>query len=187
MRYLLKEDELKYNSIIEWVKDNWDKRTPDFTKGTQKFLIQYSMRDLEHDLMVAKLQGRGLTELKLIELKANNKPEFVVPKITISNDLNKGYKTAFGDAYSANKEFLDVWADKLLFDKLKGLASNYLRGLGYSDDRNFYEDNGSVMYGQREINKYDAHLLGDIVSGTFVMSSNDYDSVLINFKNVTVL
>jgi hypothetical protein len=39
-----------------------------------------------------------------------------------------------------------------------------------------------VYYGIRDVNKDDAHLLGGIVGGTFLLSSIEYNKVLTQIK-----
>ena len=183
MRYLLKQDQEKFNLVQKWVIENWDKKTPDLTSKKQKFTIKYSTRDMEVEIIKSKLIGKDKTELDIIKSIANSKDEFIVYEPSITNEINNNeYKTYYGDVYSVNKDFLDKYAEIKYFEKLENLTSKYLNSLGYHDTRNFYEKNGAIYYGIRERNKYDAHLIGDIVSGTFVMSSKDYDNVLANLK-----
>lgn len=183
MRFLLKDDVLKYNLVNAWVNENWNKRLPDNTKPVKNFYIVYNIKDVMAEVLMCKLRGVDITEYDIIYQKANSKPDFVVPDIILNNSKKDGYNTANGLAYVANKEFLDNYNIKLCYEKLIGLAMSYLNTLGYADSRNFYEESGNVMYGHRERNRYDAHLLGDIVSGEFVMSSNNYDNILLDFKN----
>lgn len=186
MRCLLIEDLEKYNSLEIWMKKNWDNRSPDLTKEKQKFVIDYCIKDLDFAIISYKIQGKNITDIDIIKSMINSRGEYVVSEIKIIKE-NNDYKTYSGYAYPPNDEFMIKYNELKYFDNLKLLALTYLDSLGYYDKRNFYEENGNIYYGIREKNKYDAHLLGDIISGEFVMSSKDYDSVLINFKNKTYL
>ena len=181
MRLLLKEDQETFNSINKYIGDNWDKRTPDLTKHKTHFYIKYCVRDLENKLLMEQLRGSGMTEYDYIMQSANSKPEYVVPNVTIKNEVINDYKEAYGDVYCANKEFIDKYEEQKYYIKLSNLAAEYLKPFG-SDSRNFYEYNNAIYYGHRERNKFDAYLIGDIVGGTFIMSSSDYDNVLRNLK-----
>ena len=182
MRYLLEEDNLEYNSLKKYLSENWNNRPIDTTKPSKQFYFQYSIDIIERELLKYKLKGINKTETDIILGWANEDPEYVADErfITVENDK---FSVAQGTVYHVGGEFAENLNKVKHFEKLINLAIEYLKlEFSLTDVRNLYESDNGVYYGIRDVNKDDAHLLGGIVGGTFLLSSIEYNKVLTQIK-----
>jgi hypothetical protein len=189
MRYLLKKDQVKYISLNNWIRENWGKRKPDLTQGKQMFCATYDMRDMDGVLYYHRSRGGEATIEDVFKGMANERPEFVVSEITIeANEKDKMY-TAKGVLHPTSNDFMSKWNKKAHYDMLIARAesymTNFMRDKGYHDSRNLYEGKEGIYYGTRGRNEDNPRLLGDIVSGTLIMSHEEYETILTDFANTT--
>ena len=182
MRYLLEQDNIEYNSLKKFISENWNNRPIDTTKPSKRFYFQYTKDRVERDLLKYKLKGINKTETDIILGWANEDPEYIADKrfITVENDK---FSVAQGTVYHVGGEFAENLNKVKHFEKLINLAIEYLKlEFSLTDVRNLYESDNGVYYGIRDVNKDDAHLLGGIVGGTFLLSSIEYNKVLTQIK-----
>ena len=182
MRYLLEQDNLEYNSLKKFISENWNNRPIDTTKPSKQFYFQYTKDRVERDLLKYKLKGINKTETHIILEWANEDPEYIADESFITVESDK-FSVAQGTVYHVGGEFAENLNKLKHFEKLINLAIEYFKSeFSLTDIRNLYESDNGIYYGTRDVNKDDANLLGSIVGGTFLLSSDEYNKVLIEIK-----
>lgn len=182
MRYLLEEDNLEYNSLKKYISENWNNRPIDTNKPIKRFYFQYTKDRVERELLKYKLKGINKKETDIILGWANEDPEYIADERFITVESDK-FIVAQGTVYSVGGEFAENLNKVKHFEKLINLAIEYLKlEFSLTDVRNLYESDNGVYYGIRNVNKENASLLGDIVGGTFLLSSIEYNKKLAEIK-----
>lgn len=185
MRYLLEKDESTFKRLHN-LKDNYfDYRKPNELIDKIQAQIQFHVRDLTYDVQAFNMMSEEKIDItKYIELKIRKQRDDLILNTfyTKMSPDNNYYQVRALYNY-ASPTYLKVLNSIQYFDKLKLKAHTWLFPLAKMDVRNLVIRDGYLMLGKRGKNKEDAHWLGDFISYAKLMTIEQYDEQLKNFKN----
>lgn len=168
MKYLLDKDQNEFRDVIAYIELNKDNRKADKTKEPLRLDAMFCKHDLDIDLTVVKMNDNKITIEKLIEYNLKYHDLKFVPEIKKIELQDENYRVV-ATAYYSEPDFLTYLEKHEYFEKLNWYSRKYILNILQLDDRDIEIFNGSVYRVFRGVNKYDAHLIGDIISKYIVM------------------
>jgi hypothetical protein len=182
MRFLLKEDEKIQKKLMYLAINYSDYRRKDISKGITKAQVMYEKRDLDMEIFSKSIKGQQINFYEYLERKLNKlNPKYVLDSYVIDEKLVEHQYKISAKFYHASPTYLMI-VDKLkYYDELIVEAKKYLRQNITYDIRNVVEKDGFVMIGKRGRNKCSPNLLGEFIGFKKVMTSEEYDNILMKF------
>jgi hypothetical protein len=172
MKYLLENDKIEFQNVLNYIDENKENRKADKEREPLRLYALFCKRDLDVDLTIAQMNDKEMTIEKYIEysLKYHDlKFVYEVQKIELQDESYKVVATA----YYSEPEFLSYLEKQEYFEKLNWFGRKYILNILRVDDRDIQISNDGVYRVTRGVNQYDAHLIGDVISRRLVMSKSE--------------
>lgn len=168
MKYLLENDKIEFQNVLNYINENKDKRKADKQREPLRLNAMFCKHDLDIDLEIFNMNNKKMTIEKYIEYSLKYHDLAFVPKVRKIELQNENYKVV-ATAYYSESEFLSYLVKQEYFEKLNWFGRKYILNILQLDDRDIEIIDGRVMRVFRGVNQYDAHLIGDIISKWIVM------------------
>jgi hypothetical protein len=168
MKYLLENDKTEFQNVLNYINENKQNRKADKEREPLRLLAMFCKHDLDVDFTIAQMNDKKMTIEKYIEYSLKYHDLKFVPEIRKIELQDESYKVV-ATAYYSEPEFLSYLEKQEYFEKLNWFSRKYILNILQLDDRDIEIINGRVCRVFRGINKYDAHLIGDIISKYTIM------------------
>jgi len=172
MKYLLENDKIEFQNVLNYIDENKENRKADKEREPLQINAMFNKRDFYFDLTIAQMNDKEMTIEKLIELLLMNHDLKFVPEVQKIEIQDENYKVV-ATAYYSESEFLSYLEKQEYFEKLNWLSRKYILNILQVDDRDIQISNDGVYRVKRGVNQYDAHLIGDVISRRLVMSKSE--------------
>jgi len=172
MKYLLENDKIEFQNVLNYINENKEKRKADKKREPLRLDAMFCKHDLDIDLEIFNMNNKKMTIEKYIEYSLKYHDLAFVSKVR-KIELQDDYYKVVATAYYSEPEFLSYIEKEKHFEKLNWYSRKYILNILQLDDRDIEIFNGSVYRVFRGVNKYDAHLIGDIISKYIVMPKLD--------------
>jgi hypothetical protein len=182
MKYLLEKDKIEFKNVLDYISLNKDNRKADKTKEPKQLHATFNKHDMDINIIALECSGKKVTVNELIKDHLKNYDlEFVfkVKKMELQDD----YYRLVATAYYSEPKFLSYIEKNKYYEKLNNLGRKIILNELKVDDRDIEINSDGVYKLKRGRNKYDAHLIGDIISKKLIMSIDKFVNLLQEVKN----